>query len=82
MPFFSNAWNQSHYIEVTQGDIFYGTEKVIWAGFRLIGSTEKRSFGRLRATFKDVFFMFWGAKFYFLFYFENGVASTLKNCIM
>ena len=26
-------FRQSHYIEVKQGGIFYGTENVIWAGF-------------------------------------------------
>ena len=37
------------------GDL-YGTEIEIWAGFGLIGSTEKRGLGRLRATFEGVFF--------------------------
>ena len=32
---------QSHYIEVAQGNIFYGTENEIWAGFGLVGNTEK-----------------------------------------
>ena len=41
---------------------FYGTEIVIWAGFGPIGNTEKKSLGRLWATFRDGFFMFSGAK--------------------
>ena len=39
----------------------YGTENEIWAGFGPVGNTEKK-WGRLRATFESVFFMFPGAK--------------------
>jgi hypothetical protein len=63
------------------GTHFYGTENVIWAGFEPIGNTEKKSLGRLWATFEDGFFMFLGAKF-FLTVFENVVASALKSCII
>ena len=35
--------NQSHYIEVVQGDIFMGRENVIWAGFGPVGNTGKKS---------------------------------------
>ena len=44
------------------GRHFYGTENVIWADFGPVGNTEKKSLGRLWATFKDGFFMFLGAK--------------------
>ena len=40
-------FRQNHYIEVTQGDIFYGTNNVIWAGFGPVGNTEKKMGGRL-----------------------------------
>jgi hypothetical protein len=42
--------NQSHYIEVEQGDI--GTANEIWAGFGPVGNTEKKIGGRLWATFE------------------------------
>ena len=61
------------------GRHFFGTENVIWAGFGPIGNTEKKSLGRLWATFQDGFFMFSGEFFYF---FENVVASALKSCII
>ena len=35
---------------------------MIWTGFGPIVNTEKKSLGRLLATFEDVFFMFSGAK--------------------
>ena len=40
---------------------FDGTEIEIWAGFGLVGNTEKK-LGRLGATFESGFFMFSGAK--------------------
>ena len=55
-----NWYFQSHYIEVAQGEIFM--EQKMWAGFGPVGNTEKKSLGRLWATFEDGFFMFSGAK--------------------
>ena len=40
---------------------FYGTEIEIWAGFGLVGNTEKK-LGQLWATFEGSFFMFSWAK--------------------
>ena len=40
----STIWqwiDQSHYIEVAQGDIFMEQKNVIWAGFGPIDNTEK-----------------------------------------
>ena len=37
-------YNQSHYIEVAQGDIFI--DNVIWVGFGPIGNTEKKFWGQ------------------------------------
>ena len=33
------------------GRHFYGTENVIWAGFGLIGNTEKKKFGPIMSNF-------------------------------
>ena len=41
-----HALHQSHCIEVAKGDIFYGTEKEIWACFGPVGNT-KKNWGRL-----------------------------------
>ena len=41
------GYTQSHYIEVTQGDIFMEQKNVIGAGFGPIGNTENKSLGRL-----------------------------------
>ena len=41
------------------------TENEIWAGFGLVGNTEKKKLGQLRATFEASFFMFSGAFFFF-----------------
>ena len=38
------------------GRHLYWTKNVVWAGFGPIGNTEKKSLGRLWATFEDVFF--------------------------
>ena len=68
-------YNQSHYIEVAQWDI--SMEQKMWFGAD-IGSTEKEIWGRgqLWATFEGDFFMFSG-DFFFQFFFENFVATTL-----
>ena len=42
---------QSHYIEVAQGNIFYGTENEIWADFEPVGSTEKNTFWPIISNF-------------------------------
>ena len=59
---------------------FYETGIEIWAGFGLIGSTEKKGLGQLWATFEGGFFMFSGAT-KMLKFFKNIVASALKSCI-
>ena len=51
---------QSH-IEVAQGDIFMENE--IWAGFGLIGNTEKKKLGTdYEQLLRVFFFMILGAK--------------------
>jgi hypothetical protein len=55
--------NQSHYIEVEQGTIFYGTEYEIWADFGLVGNTEKKRFwADYEKLLRAVFSFFQGQK--------------------
>ena len=52
-------YDQSHYIEVAQGDIFMEQKIVIWAGFGPIGNTEKKKFGPIMSNFRGrVFHVF------------------------
>ena len=61
---------QSHYIEVLQGAIFYGTEYEIFANFGVVGHTEKN--GSIMRNFLGRFFP--DLKRYI-------VASALKSCM-
>ena len=58
---------------------FYGTGIEIWAGFRLVGITEKKRFGPIMSNFLRRFSSFNGAKR--ILNIKNIVASTLKSCI-
>ena len=80
--FFSSTLHTKSLYRSRAGRHFYGTENVIWAGFGPIGNTEKKSLGRLWATFEDVFFMFSGEKKNLKFFFENVVVSAQKSCII
>ena len=44
---------------------FYGTGIEIWAGFGLVGNTEKKVGDRLQATSEGVFICFRGQKSFF-----------------
>ena len=57
---------------------FYGTEIEIWAGFGLVGITEKK-LGQLWGTFEVDFSCFQGH--FFKNNFKNIVAFALKSCI-
>ena len=62
------------------GRQFYGTENVIWAGFGLVGNTEK--YVRLiMSNFWLRFFYVIMGKIYIYIFFLNIVASALKSCI-
>ena len=54
---------------------------MIWAGLGSIGNTEKKSLGRLCATFEEDFFMFLGAKFKKINLLKM-LASALKSSII
>ena len=45
----------------------YRRKIVIWGGFGPVVNTEKNEFGRLGATFQDIFFM---VEFFFRFFFS------------
>ena len=57
--------------------IFYGTEINIWAGFRPVGSTEKKIWPIISNFWGRLFSCFHGQKKFSI----NIVASALKSCI-
>ena len=61
---------------------FYGTGIEILAGFGLVGSTEKKGLGWLRATFEGGLFMFSGGKKRKVNFFKDIIVSALKCCII
>ena len=63
------------------GRHFYGTENVFWAGFGLVGNTEKKgAWADYEQLLRAVFSCFQGQKKSQNF-FENTLASALKSCI-
>ena len=70
---------QIHHMKVA-GRHFYGTENLIWAGFRPVGNTEKKNWADYEQHLSPVFPCFHGqkkVKIFFLF-FLNIVASALR----
>ena len=60
---------------------FYGTGMKIWAGFGLVGITEKKRFGPIMSKFLSRFFQVFMGKRKQLLKNKKILASALKSCI-
>ena len=49
---------------------------MIWAGFGPIGNTEKKVWADYEQLLRTLFFMFSGANFFYLFFFDSSRENT------